>query len=84
MKRTTITLADPIVAALESYRRDQEAQPPVSAIVEAALTEFLSRRGYGERSGASAFAITPAERGSGSSDGSAAHDRYVAEAAALR
>ena len=84
MKRTTITLPDPLVAALESYRREQEAQPPVSAVVEAALTEFLNRRGYGERAGAGGFAITPIERASGSADGSAAHDRYVAEAAATR
>jgi hypothetical protein len=84
MKRTTITLPDPLVAALESYRRGQEAQPPVSAVVEAALTEFLNRRGYGERASAGGFAITPAERGSGSPDGSAAHDRYLSEAAATR
>ncbi len=52
---------------------------PLTAVTQAALREYLQRRGFlsaGERE----FAITPAERGSGSADVSIEHDRHFTQA----
>jgi hypothetical protein len=79
MKRATITLPDDLEEALEVYLRSQEVPLPLTAVTQAALREYLQRRGFlsaGERE----FAITPTERGSGSPDVSAEHDRYFTEA----
>lgn len=83
MKRTTISLPDGLQEALEAYRRDQEAQPALSAVIQAALREYLIRRGYG-LSVTEAFRITPAPAGSGHRDVSAVHDRHFAESATRR
>ena len=80
MKRTTISLSDSLSVALEQYRNSQEVRASLSAIVQAALREYLARRGHGLEPERGTFRITPAARGSGSSDVSANHDRYLAEA----
>ena len=79
MKRTTICLPDPLQEALEEFQRDQSARLPMSALVQAAVREYLERRGYGKPSPAGGFHITPASQGSGTADASIHHDRYIAE-----
>jgi Arc/MetJ-type ribon-helix-helix transcriptional regulator len=82
MKRATITIPDELEAKLEEYVRRQEVPPALTAVVQTALREFLERRerGSGERE-FRPFRITPAEKGSGLSDVSVNHDKYLAEAA---
>ena len=82
MKRATITLPDELEDALEAYRRSQEVPLALTAVTQAALREYLGRRGFLSPPAGREFVITPAETGSGSNDVSAEHDRYFAEAAA--
>jgi len=77
MKRATVTIPDDLAEAVESYARRQEVQPPLTAIVQVALREYLTQRGYLKARGP--LQIRPAERGSGKRDVSEAHDRYLAE-----
>ena len=44
MKRATITIKDDLEAALDSYVSRQEAPPALTAVVQAALGEYLGRR----------------------------------------
>ena len=81
MKRATITLPYELEDALEAYRRSQEVPLALTAVTQAALREYLERRGFLSPSAGREFVITPAEKGSGSNDVSAEHDRYFAEAA---
>jgi hypothetical protein len=76
MKRATITINDDLETALESYVRSQEAPPALTAVVQAALGEYLARRGAAPPS--HPLRITPAKKGSGKSDISLRHDRYFA------
>ena len=76
MRRATVTISDEIEAKLTAYIRQQEVSPPLTAIVQAALQEFLSRRGF--TPGARKLRITPAKKGSGAKDVSVDHDRYLA------
>jgi hypothetical protein len=46
MKRTSVTLADDVERALEAYRRDQDIPPRLVDVVQAALREYLTGRGY--------------------------------------
>jgi hypothetical protein len=82
MKRATITLPDDLEAELEAYLAQQKAPPSLTAVVQAALREYLraqalSLRDYRPAKGP--LRITPAE-GSGATDVSINHDRYFAEA----
>ena len=81
MKRATITLPDELETALEAYRRSQEVPLPLTALAQAALREFLARRGFLSPSAERPFKITPARKGSGANDISSENDRYFAEAA---
>ena len=76
MKRATVTIPDDLSKAVERYVRDQEARPPLTAVVQAALRQYLTERGYLRAGGP--FRITPSRRGSGRRDVSQAHDRYLA------
>jgi hypothetical protein len=77
MKRATVTIPDDLADAVENYARDQEARPALTVVVQSALRQFLTQRGYlGRRS---PLRITPAKRGSGLTDVSQEHDRYFAE-----
>jgi len=76
MKRATVTIPDDLVRALGSFARAQEVRPPLTAVVQAALRQYLSARGHLRVSGP--FHITPAKRGSGRGDVSQAHDRDLA------
>jgi hypothetical protein len=46
MKRATITIPDELEQAIETYRRDLEIPPALAAIVQTALREYLTERGY--------------------------------------
>lgn len=81
MKRATITLPDELEEALEAYRRSQEVSLPLTAVTQAALREYLERRGFTASAAGGSFRITPAPEGSAERDVSAEHDRHFAEAA---
>ncbi len=76
MKRATVTLPEDLAEAVNRYSRAQEARAPLTAVVQAALRQFLAERGYLRARGT--LKITPARRGSGHRDVSQAHDRYLA------
>jgi Arc/MetJ-type ribon-helix-helix transcriptional regulator len=76
MRRATITIPDDLAKAIDRYVRTQEARPPLAAVVQAALRQYLKERGYLRASGP--LRITPAKRGSGHRDISQAHDRHLA------
>src|SRR6266576_3986765 len=46
LKRATITLSDDIEEAVERYVAAHEARPPLTAVVQAALRQYLTDRGY--------------------------------------
>jgi hypothetical protein len=77
MKRATITIPDEIQQALAAYCHDQGSNPNLSSVLQDALRDFLAERGYMPPS--RALRITPAEHGSGKTDISTDHDRYLAE-----
>jgi metal-responsive CopG/Arc/MetJ family transcriptional regulator len=76
MRRTTVSIPDDLAKAVASYVRAQEAPPPLTSVVQAALREYLTERGYlrTRRS----LHISPAPQGSRRHDVSQAHDRYLA------
>lgn len=76
MRRITITLNDEVEAALDAFLADQEARPTATATVQAALQNFLARRGY--MSPRQPLRITPAYPGSGDPHGSRDHDKILA------
>jgi hypothetical protein len=79
MKRATMTLPDDLAEAVETYQQAQEAPPTLTTLVQAALRQYLSERGFlwvRRRN----LAITAAAKGSGRHDVSQEHDRYLAGA----
>jgi Arc/MetJ-type ribon-helix-helix transcriptional regulator len=76
MKRATVTIPDDVATAMERYVRAQEARPALTAVVQAALRQYLTERGYLRATGP--LRITPAKHGSGRRDVSEEHDRYLA------
>ena len=76
MKRATITISGDLEKALQSYTSRLEVAPTFTALVQAALREYLARRGAAAP--AHPLRITPAAKGSGKSDISQEHDRYFA------
>ena len=76
MQRAAITLSDEIEASLDAYIQPQKVAPSVTAIMQGALQEFLSRRGF--TAGARKLRVTPAKKGSDFKDVSVDHDRYLA------
>jgi len=77
MKRATMTLPDDLAKAVDEYVAAQEAPPALTAVVQAALREYLRERGFLRPY--RPLKITPAPRGSGLTDVSVNHDRYFAE-----
>jgi hypothetical protein len=75
MKRATMTLPDDLAEAVENYVQAQEAPPTLTTVVQVALQEFLSERGFLRPR--RPLKITPAGR-SGRSDVSREHDAYLA------
>jgi len=76
MKTATMTLPDDLAEAVENYRASQEAPPALTTVVQAALRHYLGERGFLRTR--RTFEITPARKGSGRSDVSQQHDRYLA------
>jgi hypothetical protein len=76
MRRATVTIDDELEPQLDAYIRQQEIAPALTAVVHAALKEFLARRGFAP--GQRRLRITPSRKGSGVRDISLAHDRYLA------
>lgn len=81
MKRATITLPDELEEAVEAYRLSQGVPLPLTAVTQAALREYLERRGFTSSSAERPFRITPDNEGSGETEVSAEHDRHFAESA---
>ncbi len=81
MKRATVTLPDDLNGLLETYRRTQEVPSALTSIVQAALREYLARRGFPSDHAFQPFRITPATEDSGASDVNVNHDKYFAESA---
>jgi hypothetical protein len=76
MKRATITIGDDVETAIDAYRKRQEVPPALTAVVQAALREFLERRGFAPPR--RPFRIAPSKKGSGKRDVSLRHDEYLA------
>jgi hypothetical protein len=76
MKRATISIGDDLETALDSYVSQQEVTPTLTSVVQAALREYLARRGAAPPG--SGLRVSPAKKGSGRSDVSRRHDRYFA------
>ena len=85
MRRITVTIPDDIEHELVEFQQAQEVPPAMAAIVVAALRQYLeqrdpwARRNYHPAS--EPFLVMPMVPGSGKSDISVNHDRYVAQAA---
>ncbi len=77
MKRATVTLPDEIEQALDIYLADQPLPLALTAVVQAAVKEYLIERGYLPPS--RPLTITPADRGSGHRNTSIAHNEHLAE-----
>ena len=77
MKRATVTLPDELEQALERFVQEQDVPVQLTAVIQAAVREYLRKRGYLIKA-PSPLRITPAEHGSGTHDASASHDRYLA------
>ncbi len=76
MKRATVTIPDDLAEAVDSFVRAQDAPPALTAVVQAALRQYLTERGYLRTR--KPLCINPASKGSGRRDVSQAHDRYLA------
>jgi hypothetical protein len=76
MWRATVTITDDLEASLDAYNRQQDVSPALTAVLQAALREYLARRGF--PAGPKTLRITPAKKGSGARDVSIWHDRYLA------
>ena len=46
MKRATVTLPDDLEEAVDQYAQMQDVPPGLTAIVQAALREYLQERGF--------------------------------------
>jgi hypothetical protein len=75
MKRATMTLPDDLAKAVDSYRQAQENPPALTAVVQAALREYLRERGF--LRAYRPLKLTAVGR-SGRSDVSVEHDAYLA------
>jgi hypothetical protein len=76
MKRATMTFPDDLAKAVDKYLASQDAPPTLTAIVQAALRQYLGERGFLRTR--KTLEITQATKGSGRSDASQQHDRYLA------
>ena len=76
MKRATVAIPDDLAEAVERYVQAHEPPPPLTTIVDAALRQYLTERGYMRTQ--RPLSVSPARHGSGRRDVSQAHDRYLA------
>lgn len=75
-----ITLPDRLAEALDAYIRDQEISTSTTDIVQAALEQYLTEKGYLPNI-KKHLRITPATDGTGYRDTSINHDSTLAEQA---
>ncbi len=75
MKRATMTIPDDLAKAVDEYVAAQDAPPALTAVMQAALREYLRERGYLREY--RALKIKP-KGNSGRSDVSENHDLYLA------
>jgi hypothetical protein len=75
MKRATMTFPDDLAEAVDHYLASQEARPALTTVVQAALREYLTERGYLRVY--RPLKLTHAGN-SGRSDVSEEHDAYLA------
>jgi len=76
VKRASITIDDDLESAIDAYVKRQDVPPALTSVVQAALWEFLARRGLAPPR--QPFDIAPARKGSGRRDISLHHDEYFA------
>ena len=76
MRCATVTISDDLEDSLDAYNRQQDVSPSLTAVLQAALREYLARRGFG--AAPKALRVTPAKKGSGARDAGVRHDRYLA------
>jgi hypothetical protein len=62
MKRATVTIPDDLERAVEAYMRDLEVPPALTAVMQTALREYLTARGY-LAEGPSKAALVPSSGG---------------------
>ena len=74
MKRATMTLPDDHAQAVDDYVRAQEAPPALTTVIQAALREYLRKRGFLREF--RPLKVAP-KGNSGRSDVSQNHDLYV-------
>jgi metal-responsive CopG/Arc/MetJ family transcriptional regulator len=74
MKRATMSLPDDLAEAVDQYLQAQDAPPSLTAVVQAALREYLRERGYLRHY--RPLKIRPKGK-SGRSDVSTNHDLYL-------
>lgn len=77
MRRATITIPDELAEGLACYSRAQDNPPTLTKVVQSALRAYLQERGYLQVR--RPLHIRAARKGSGQSDVSQQHDRYLAE-----
>jgi hypothetical protein len=75
MKRATITLPDDLEQALARFAAEQAVPVQLTAVVQAAVREYLGERGY--LPSTAKLRIRPAKRGSGQTDVSISHDESL-------
>jgi hypothetical protein len=59
MRRATVTITDELEASLKAYNRHQDVSPALTAVLQAALREYLARRGF--HAAPKTLPITPAK-----------------------
>ncbi|MEX2536837.1 MAG: hypothetical protein WD273_14675 [Trueperaceae bacterium] len=82
MRRVTVTLPDELERDINSYLSTQSTPPTLTAVMQVALRDFLRsqrRREREYRAGNFRLRLPKAERGSGKSDLSVNHDKYLVE-----
>lgn len=87
MKRATITFSDGLERKINAYLERQAVPPSLSALVQAALTEYLDNRQWLEREyrpPQGALTLPVSATAAVEPDVSAKHDRYLAEALLAR
>lgn len=77
MRRATVTIPDDLEASLEAYNRQHDVSRAMTAVLQAALREYLARRGF--RAAPKTLRITPATKGSGARDISIRRDSHLGE-----
>lgn len=62
MRRATVTIPEDLERAMESYRGDLDFPPSLAQLMQAALAEYLSQRGYDAGNRASSSRPTMMEK----------------------